>query len=1204
MLVTPRRTKQILFVFGPLGLWFWFLVSPFSEHRPRQEPAVHVTPQPVSHRPVSYRSQPAGPAQPLDPTRPRLTVPKLTKAPTIDGKMDPGEWDNAAVVTGFMSANGPRAGVMDAPGAKVYLGHDGKLIYLAVHCELLPGQIPSRQYRKRDEPVYMDSHQLELWLTPPIRGQLVTYQMIGNAYGAIYDNRQIPDLGNIVAGWNGRFNLKNSFVRGKYWIAELSIPFEDFGVERVRSDEEWGGLVAVAWPQRSWPYTGGWYKNVQQHACLTFADNGDCVRLEDLSSLLGNKLAPQGSLVNAGANDADFTISYGFGKEHHDKKIRVKAHGRAPIGLQEDLPEVKGSKQTCTLKVTAPDGRTLLAGDWFHRPLDAKKEPPPKAPEPELPFAARVLFAPEALGVKAWADVLDYPRRSELARVRLRVEADQPARTVLTKDVADFAYDAAESYLWLPKDLPHGKYALHIEFLGRDNAVLDRRMQSFEHKDLKKEFYWWGNQAGMKRTVIPPFTPVKARDRTVSVWGREYRMQGALPAQVVSQQAEMLARPMNFVAVVGGKAIAATATKPFKLDGADPVRATFRGQYEVAGVTLDLTGHVEYDGMVYYTVQAHAADGVKLERLYLSMPVKAKHATTYFSTGGGWSAAYDFVPARASEQPFWTSADLSDFVPYVGLGDDERAIEWFADNDHDWVVGTDAPCAELYREADAVELRVNLVRRAGAISAPFAAKFGAIATPIKPLPSGWRHASLHFTPVADSKINFFFGPGHGACPIDPHDTRKLAQVLGADLRGKEPDAVLDQARARSLRLPDYKTLQKLDANFAPAAYAEFTGKPDAVRRCYFFNASMYFEGYRSPAFATLFPAEWTLEPPSGWFHLTTTQSYRDFFAFYMNLWMKHWVMPGMYFDECYLNQDFNVFNGNGKIMPDGTVRGSVPLMRQRDFLNRMRQLFADNHRTPFIWVHESNFMAPHAISAADIAMFGEDRAPTLGADVIDTIPPALLRSIGRSQKFGFVPVWMNQAGRGNSGGARSGFYGRQLYGWAWQHDVVPEYHTSTRGHALVALRQRWGIEKDDVRFLPYWNNDKALTTDDPKFAVSGWVRPHGKVLIQIMNLHKDQRDTVNLTLDLKALGLASDCKIYDVEQGPMLGKYTADMREADRLLLDELPASKERARQLLAAHRELDKKVSYRPEQWQLVGHGGSVQVHVPPRDFVTLVVE
>lgn len=158
--------------------------------------------------------------------------------------------------------------------SRVWLAHDGERLYVGVRVALGPGSKPSRRYRRRDEPVYMDSHQVELWLTPPVRGQLTAYQFIGNAYGAIYDVKQVPALGNVVATWNGGWEFENTFEEGKYWWAEISAPFADFGEQEVNAKEAWGGMVGVAWPQRSWPYTAGWYKNVGTHARLVMGGTG------------------------------------------------------------------------------------------------------------------------------------------------------------------------------------------------------------------------------------------------------------------------------------------------------------------------------------------------------------------------------------------------------------------------------------------------------------------------------------------------------------------------------------------------------------------------------------------------------------------------------------------------------------------------------------------------------------------------------------------------------------------------------------------------------------------------------------------------------------------------------------------------------------------------------------------------------------------
>ncbi|HUU60135.1 MAG TPA: hypothetical protein VMZ50_11370, partial [Phycisphaerae bacterium] len=621
--------------------------------------------------------------------------------------------------------------------------------------------------------------------------------------------------------------------------------------------------------------------------------------------------------------------------------------------------------------------------------------------------------------------------------------------------------------------------------------------------------------------------------------------------------------------------------------------------------------YMEFDGVMVYDLKAEPLKGAMrgpIERLHLAIPVKAAHALYYYTTGGGWSPAYGHVPpAGEPGRPFWTTRNLGDFVPYLGLTDDERAIQWFADNDHDWVLGEDAPCAQLVREGDVVEAQIHLVRRKGVVPA-FAAKFGFIAAPIKPLPKHWRYTCLHFAKIADSKLNFFYGPSHGGCFIDPHDTAKLAKVMQVDVKGKNPDAVPRDLPAGTVKWnrEDYEHVKKTFNFQAWETVHVMAGwdkdkSPHKVRNCYFFNASMYFEGYRSKAFSTFFPGEWQLDPPSGWFHLTPVESYQDFFSFHMDLWMKHWFVPGLYFDEVYLGPDHNVFNGNGKVMPDGTVRSSVPLMQQRRFLNRMRQLFLNHGRTPFLWVHTSNYMAPHAISAADVAMFGEDRQPTPMTDIMDTVPGLLLRSIGRSQKFGFLPLWMVQQGRG---GSQWAFAGRQTFGWFWIHDVVPEYHTVYRGRPLIALRAGWGIDEPDAGFLPYWNPAGRYRTNDPKFIASAWTRPGGKVMLMVMNMHyaHEGKTKGTLTLNPAALGLAERYAVYDLESDPIVVDWLAKAARVDALEREN--RDNETRKKLLTGLGDIDRTVKYDLSRLKRIAAGPTVKLTVPARDFKVLVIE
>ncbi len=1139
--------------------------------------------------------------------RARLTVPRLERPPVLDGQMAPGEWDRAAAVTGFIGAGGPDGGRLSSPDATIFLAHDGEFIYLAVRTELLPGMVPSRKFRRRDEPVYMDSNQVEFWLTPPADGLDVTFQTIVNAYGAIFDIRSVPALGNEMLAWNGDWEVANRFERGKEWLIELRVPFESFDGAGFDPEREWGGLVAVAWPQRSWPYTGGWYKNYQNHARFRFADSGTCVRLAGMNSLFGNVLEPALELINDGKTEGVFTVRFEVGEMVVEERITVPAGRSAPFTFRRELPPAAGKEaRVCKARVTGPAGELLLAGEWAFVPEDLSQRPARQAPEPARPFATRLQFGPETLGLQMWADLLDYPRREEIDQVRFTVRPQTEGGEAAPLEVAtvrEFEYDAAETMVWLSGQVMQpGPYEVVTAFLAADGSVLDSKTDGFRHVDLAKEFRWYNNAIGEARKQAPPFEPVgvgePAPGRIFSVWGREYRLDGALPAQIASQGKEMLAAPIALKAVVDGTVVTATVKAPLAVGETTPERVDFTGSYELPGVVVRLAGAIEMDGVLLYDLTAEVTDAgqqATIERLYLSIPVKAECAETFYSTGGGWSGAYGVIPAE--DGTAWTSAETSDFVPYVGLTDDQRAIQWFADHDHDWALGQDAPCAAVVRAGATVEIQVNFVRSRDWNGA-LAARFGLVATPVKPLPSGWRNTSLDNRRWYDANIQFFYGEGHGGCTIDPHDTPKLAKAIGLEIEGKSPFEIDDllastpprpwtdervAAMVESQKLPKDKVGNLWKAHQQPGG------------NCYFFNASMYFEGTRSAAFRLFFPAEWSFHPSGGWFHGTPTESFRDFFAFHMDIWAKHWFFGGLYFDETYYPFDYNVFNGSGKVMADGTVRGSVPLLRQRELMWRMWQIFHDNDHDPFIWIHTSNFMAPHAYSVADIAMFGEDRAPNPVTDYIDNTPAVLLRSIGRSQKFGFIPVWMDQAGRG---GYHQG--SRQLWGWVWLHDAVPEYHTNQFTMPTLGMRVAWGIAEDDVEFLPYWNNP-AVATGDEQLLASVWTRP-GKAMIMVLNLNKGAgNQPVKLHIDGAKLGLPKDFKVYDLESKPEV----VDARAAVQAwaAAAATPEAATLIRTVYAKTRTEEPFKTYRLDELKAVGDA-AVTIDVPPRDWVLLIAE
>ena len=70
---------------------------------------------------------------------------------------------------------------------------------------------------------------------------------------------------------------------------------------------------------------------------------------------------------------------------------------------------------------------------------------------------------------------------------------------------------------------------------------------------------------------------------------------------------------------------------------------------------------------------------------------------------------------------------------------------------------------------------------------------------------------------------------------------------------------------------------------------------------------------------------------------------------------------------------------------------------------------------------------------------------------------------------------------------------------------------------IDAVKHNWGIAEKDVKFHPYWENDKLIQTGDKKVLVGAYTRPR-KVLLVVGNLN-DAEANPTLTVDWKALGL-------------------------------------------------------------------------------------
>ena len=155
-----------------------------------------------------------------------LVIPRAATSPRIDGIMSPGEWRNAARITGFLRNTDGKP--TSRPQPVVYFTFDEKNLYVGFTC---PFDKLKRDARGHDLTASRDDA-IEIFLDP-LRSRESYYQFLVNANGAYFE------IKNGNNAWSGRWTYRASTGDNK-WIGEVSIRFSELGVSTPYDGMEWG----------------------------------------------------------------------------------------------------------------------------------------------------------------------------------------------------------------------------------------------------------------------------------------------------------------------------------------------------------------------------------------------------------------------------------------------------------------------------------------------------------------------------------------------------------------------------------------------------------------------------------------------------------------------------------------------------------------------------------------------------------------------------------------------------------------------------------------------------------------------------------------------------------------------------------------------------------------------------------------------------
>ncbi|MBC7289438.1 MAG: hypothetical protein H5T86_15625 [Armatimonadetes bacterium] len=179
--------------------------------------------------------------------RPQAMARKCSAPPTIDGRLEPGEWDDAARLANFtvLGRDFPPAEPMEA-----YVTWDDQRLYLAFRCAQSGGL--KAEARVRDGRTYEDDA-VEFFIQPdPATARY--FQFVGNSAGAFLDGEGQD------AAWNGDW-LYRAEVGDAYWQGEVSVTWQSLGTapptdgqtmglnicrDRVTPSQEWSTWAPVS----------------------------------------------------------------------------------------------------------------------------------------------------------------------------------------------------------------------------------------------------------------------------------------------------------------------------------------------------------------------------------------------------------------------------------------------------------------------------------------------------------------------------------------------------------------------------------------------------------------------------------------------------------------------------------------------------------------------------------------------------------------------------------------------------------------------------------------------------------------------------------------------------------------------------------------------------------------------------------------------
>ncbi|NLF68218.1 MAG: hypothetical protein GX575_04095 [Candidatus Anammoximicrobium sp.] len=1111
---------------------------------------------------------------------PEVRLPLMAQAPQIDGRVEEPEWAAAVRMQGF--GRGPKLAPVEAA---FWLGCDGQELLLAVVSETPPGgQLLARFAplpQDGDARTWLDDS-IEMVFDPlrhdPARRRL--YHANINAKGAINDTAY--KLGGGGEAWRGNWRIANQII-GDRWHFEAALPLADMGVTEADLARPWGMRLCRNWQQTKlarqteWSPRGGPYLTPETMPVITWDAAAPVVQTRQLADPDTGKPHVKVTVFNPGLQPLAVQTL-----------LRLAPQSSLPQEVSRVLTLAAGQTETIELtasalnedlvtqiRVTSADERTI----FFLRDFVWRAERPNANWEADVAASRRVqtqfAYHPSFHKVHFQLDVSALENRDQVTGAKLAIR-----RRGAGPEIAAIELPALQQHrsrlLWDVPPLGEGEYEAVLTLAG---PALDPIVQPF----VRHVFPWEGNRLGKSDALVEPFTAIRVDGLVLSTILRRHTLNGlglwdqvecGSSVQPDSAQGQhgllpLLAGPMRLDVTAAGKTEAARGERQItsRADtyvvtestwSGGPLRGTARGRWD-------------YDGLLKWTLQIEpAAEPVDAVTLVIPLDDRRMplfHACTdglRFNDAGATPNRRHHAPRdekqpdvrrgspdpaevgqpRPAERdvygvPVWDSTRaarnsiIGNYVPYIWLGEEERGVSVFGENDRGWITDPKTPCQELVRRGDVLELRLNLVARRTTFAEPRRIVIGFQATPIKPLPANWRlWAESYATklPPGGKRITF-----NGSCwtwgaltpCLDVYPRDEDLTLWDEFAKTKRTGVVNQEYFERWLAGYPNKTEaeRKLNRNNINYGFHILKSRPTDV---------LVYTNARGVRFDTpegqTFLDEWHRDPftTRTWakgdgvaYDLNPGESFRDYAVWYYQRMLATFA-DHIYWDDIFLQSCFDVIGSEAYELPDGRLQPASGLFDMRELIRRTAVMMHEQGRRGCAnQVHITNTAIAPILAFAGTHLTWEDRSGD--QDFQDRFSRDYIRAESIGRQHGNVPFALLLI-RGPDP-QRVAWARRTCAGVMLAHEIRPIGVIEDHERNLATLYD-FGYGTDAAQVFNDWQTDVPVrvSRDDVAFLV---VAKPGRVLVLVCD-YGEGGDVV-LAPDRQALGLSGQLSAVNTE---------------------------------------------------------------------------